>query len=89
MATDELYKEGNTHEEGMGRERTGEHSHAHQHYGGLVEHHPDQPDHLAWTGPTPVLSHHHKHSHGGRARMKEVVIFSLALIGVAPEDAHE
>ena len=42
------------------RERTGEHSHAHQHYGGLVEHHPVWPDHGL---DLPVLSHHHKHSH--------------------------
>ena len=42
------------------RERTGEHSHAHQHYGGLVEHHPDQPH---WAADYPAVSHSHKHSH--------------------------
>ena len=42
------------------RERTGEHSHAHLHYGGLVEHHPDQPH---WTADYPADSHSHKHSH--------------------------
>ena len=54
------------------RERTGEHSHAHQHYGGLVEHHPDQ------AGSWPRLSRgsptSHKHSHlppPGCARMME------------------
>ena len=56
------------------RERTGEHSHAHQHYGGLVEHHPDQPhdggdfptdgDRQTWANTEYGMGpHRHAHSH--------------------------
>ena len=74
MATDTPELERDIVHEEVERERTGEHSHAHQHYGGLVEHHPEQPhegggfptegDRQTWANTEYGMApHRHAHSH--------------------------